>query len=183
MRFRLYVRGRHRAHVNRARTIWSTHLASAAEVDRSRPTIGGYTGGDPDVRRVVKEAGSRARAKGRTRKSTMKNHLIALAVILGSILAGCSSSSSGGGGTSCASSDGSQCVEVNSGTTCPSPLTSVSSCPSGGELGECVVTSGNTTENQFFYCKGEAVTAIVVERLAGFLKDLSASRLDETFPY
>ena len=31
--------------------------------------------------------------------------------------------------------------------------------------------------------KGEAVTEVVVERLAGFLVDLSASRLDETFPY
>jgi creatinine amidohydrolase len=31
--------------------------------------------------------------------------------------------------------------------------------------------------------KGEALTAIVVERLAGFLKDLAASPLDENFPY
>jgi creatinine amidohydrolase len=31
--------------------------------------------------------------------------------------------------------------------------------------------------------KGEALTAIVVERLAGFLGDLAASGLDETFPY
>jgi creatinine amidohydrolase len=31
--------------------------------------------------------------------------------------------------------------------------------------------------------KGEAVTTIVVERLAGFLKDLSTSEVDETFPY
>jgi creatinine amidohydrolase len=31
--------------------------------------------------------------------------------------------------------------------------------------------------------KGEALTAIVVERLAGFLQELSASPLDETFPY
>lgn len=31
--------------------------------------------------------------------------------------------------------------------------------------------------------KGEALTALVVERLADFLKDLSASELDENFPY
>jgi creatinine amidohydrolase len=31
--------------------------------------------------------------------------------------------------------------------------------------------------------KGEALTAIVVERLAGFLQELSASPLDENFPY
>ncbi len=31
--------------------------------------------------------------------------------------------------------------------------------------------------------KGAAVTALVVERLAGFLKDLSSSRVDESFPY
>jgi creatinine amidohydrolase len=31
--------------------------------------------------------------------------------------------------------------------------------------------------------KGEALTAIVVERLSGFLKELSASSLDENFPY
>jgi len=31
--------------------------------------------------------------------------------------------------------------------------------------------------------KGEALTAIVVERLAAFLKDLSASTLDDEFPY
>jgi creatinine amidohydrolase len=31
--------------------------------------------------------------------------------------------------------------------------------------------------------KGEALTAIVVERLARFLEDLSASDVDQTFPY
>jgi creatinine amidohydrolase len=31
--------------------------------------------------------------------------------------------------------------------------------------------------------KGETLTAIVVERLAGFLTDLAASGMDETFPY
>ena len=31
--------------------------------------------------------------------------------------------------------------------------------------------------------KGEALTRIVVERLAGFLQELAASPLDETFPY
>jgi len=31
--------------------------------------------------------------------------------------------------------------------------------------------------------KGEALTKIVVERLAGFLQELAASPLDENFPY